>query len=185
MAVDDAVLAGLAKSDRHAFGLLYDRYADRVYRYCYRRLGSREAAEDATSQTFVKALAAIPDYREGGTFAGWLFAIAFSSTTDSLRRHRPTRSLDDLDERVASAPSPEDAALAAEERRGVRALLAALPPDQRRAMELRLGGLTGPEVAEAMGRSHQVVKMLQFRAIARLRALLGTDVRDDAGETLR
>ena len=84
--VDDAALAARAATDRAAFGLLYDRYAERVFRYCYRRLGNREAAEDATSQVFLKALVSLPNYRETGTFAGWLFAIAFSTTVDLERR---------------------------------------------------------------------------------------------------
>jgi RNA polymerase sigma-70 factor (ECF subfamily) len=54
----------------------------------------------------------------------------------------------------------------------VRALLAHLPADQRRIVELRLAGLTGVEIARALGRSEGAVKMLQFRAVARLRALL-------------
>jgi DNA-directed RNA polymerase specialized sigma24 family protein len=54
----------------------------------------------------------------------------------------------------------------------VRALLAQLPPDQRQILELRLAGLTGPEIAAALGRSLGAVKIAQVRAFARLRATL-------------
>lgn len=170
---DDATLVQRALTDQAAFGVLYDRYAVRIYRYCYRRLGNRETAEDATSHVFIKAMASLPHYREGGSFAGWLFAIAFSTTTDLQRRWRPTAALDDAGLVPDAAASPEEAAIAAEGRDHLRTLIAGLPSDQRRAVELRLAGLTGAEVAAAMGRSLQSVKMLQFRAIGRLRHLLG------------
>ena len=180
---DDATLVSRAIRDRAAFGQLYDRYAVRVFRYCYRRLGDRELAEDATSQVFIKALQSLPSYRETGSFVGWLFAIAFSTTTDLQRRRRPTEVLDDAAWIPDSAASPEEVAIAAEGRDHLRNLIAGLPSDQRRAVELRMAGLTGAEVATAMGRSLQSVKMLQFRAIGRLRQLLGVDaIAQDAAD---
>lgn len=71
----DAELVALAMADLRQFALLYTRYLDPVHRYCYRRLGSREAAEDATSAVFTKALAAFPRYRDA-SFRAWLFTIA-------------------------------------------------------------------------------------------------------------
>ncbi|MDF3038732.1 MAG: transcriptional regulator, LuxR family [Thermomicrobiales bacterium] len=62
---------------------------------------------------------------------------------------------------------------AAERRRSVSEALALLPEEQRRIVELRLAGLTGPEVAAALGRSHDSVRTTQRRALARLRTLLG------------
>jgi len=59
---EDAVLAAAAASDPRAFAPLYERYLDAVYRYCYRRLGSREAAEDATSQVFYRAIAGLAGF---------------------------------------------------------------------------------------------------------------------------
>ena len=179
--LSDAELIRLAKQDRRHFGPLYDRYADPVFRFCYRRLGNREAAEDATAQVFTKALTALPRYREGGTFAAWLFAIAANVVTDAHRRRRVHQPLDDAPDPIDGAPSPEDLAIVAEERRSVRRLLATLPSEQQRAMELRLAGLSGAEIAKAMGKSHRAVKMLQFRAIAKLRLAMGVTTHD-AGE---
>jgi DNA-directed RNA polymerase specialized sigma24 family protein len=74
----DNDLAALARRDPEAFGLLYDRYVDPVFAYCWRRLGKREDAEDATQQVFAKALSAIPRYREA-SFRSWLFTSLTTS----------------------------------------------------------------------------------------------------------
>lgn len=170
---DDAAVVARAQADPAAFAALYVRYATRVYRYCYRRLGTREAAEDATAAVFAGAFAGLARYREGGSFAAWLFAIAHHVVVDAHRRRRPGAPLTEAESRPATEPTPEEAALAGEDRRTVRALVAELPDAQRQVLELRLAGLTGAEIAAAMGRSHLAVKMLQFRAIARLRERLG------------
>jgi RNA polymerase sigma-70 factor (ECF subfamily) len=73
----------------------------------------------------------------------------------------------------AAGPAPEEEALTAEAARTIRALLATLTPEQRQVLELRLAGLTGPEIAAALGRSLSSVKIAQVRAFARLRTELG------------
>ena len=168
----DAALVARARVDRAAFAPLYERYLDPVYRYCYCRLGSREAAEDVTSVVFAKALVSLPAYRDG-SFAAWLFAIAHNAVVDAYRRRRPDAPLAAAGDPVDAAPSPEQLAVAADERRSVRALLATLPEDQRTVVELRLAGLRGAEIAAVLGRSKAAVKMLQLRAMTRLRADLG------------
>jgi RNA polymerase sigma-70 factor (ECF subfamily) len=170
---EDARVIALAKRDPRAFAPLYDRYFDPVYRYCYRRLGDREAAADATAQVFAKALAALPRYREDApSFRSWLFTIAHNVITDDLRARRPVAPMDAAAHVAATGPSPEELVLTDEAGSTVRALLAMLPPDQRQILELRLAGLTGPEIAAALGRSLGAVKIAQVRAFARLRATL-------------
>jgi RNA polymerase sigma-70 factor (ECF subfamily) len=167
---DDVELAARAVHDRAVFGVLYDRHAAAIFRYCYRRLGERAAAEDATSGTFVRAIEALPTFR-GGSFRAWLFAIAHSVVVDGTRR-RAERALEDTLDIVDPAASPEETAIAADERRQVVALLASLPEDQRRVIELRLAGLSGNEIAESIGKSVAAVKMLQHRAMRRFRRTL-------------
>jgi RNA polymerase sigma-70 factor (ECF subfamily) len=168
---DEAIVAR-ALHDRQAFGLLYDRYVDPVYRYCYGRLGSREEAEDATSLIFARALAALPTHR-GGSFRSWLFAIAHNVVLNARRDAPRHHQLAIVVELADPGPRPDEMAEAAERRRSVSEALALLPEEQRRIVELRLAGLTGPEVAAALGRSHDSVRTTQRRALARLRTLLG------------
>lgn len=168
----EAAQVARAKADRRAFAPLYARYLGTVYQYCYRRLGSREAAEDATGEVFCKALAALAGFHDG-SFGGWLFTIAHNVVADALRRRRPDEPLGPEHDPPDGAATPEEVALAAEEGRFFRALLARLPADQRSVVELRLAGLKGAEIAAVLGRSLGSVKMLQFRAVAQLRVLLG------------
>ena len=174
---EDAALVARARGDPRAFAPLYARYARPVYRYCWRRLGSHEAAEDATSQTFTKALAAL-DRCDGAAFRAWLFTIAHNVVTDLYRRRQPRADLEALEAMPDDALGPEAVALADEERRSVQRVLARLRPEQRRVVELRLAGLTGPEIAAVLGRRPEAVKSTQHRAYARLRQLLGDEVGD-------
>jgi RNA polymerase sigma factor (sigma-70 family) len=170
----EADLIARAVHDPPAFSLLYRGYLDPVYRYCYHRLGSKEAAEDATSQIFAKVLAALPSYRADRPFRSWLFAIAHNVVVDTHRARRAHQPLDAAAHVLDPAPSPEDLALDGEGGRAVRVLLARLTPDQARVVELRLAGLTEVEIASLLGRRPGAVRALQFRALTRLRALLGT-----------
>jgi RNA polymerase sigma factor (sigma-70 family) len=70
--------------------------------------------------------------------------------------------------------SPEALALATDDARTIQVLLAHLSADQRDLLELRLAGLTDAEIARSLGRSHGAVRTSQYRAIARLRALVST-----------
>lgn len=178
--VSDEALARRAKQDRAAFGVLYDRYAHRVFGYCFRRLQTREAAEDATAQTFARALEALPRYRDDApSFAAWLFTIARRIVVDEHRvRGRAPTSLFLLAPLHDAHSGPEDAAIAADALRELNAMLAQLSPDQRRVVELRLAGLDDREIAFVLGCSHGAVRVAQHRAVKRLRALFGGGERD-------
>jgi RNA polymerase sigma-70 factor, ECF subfamily len=164
---DDATLVDAARADPEQFALLYERYVGPVFRYCYVQLGSRAAAEDATSEVFLKALAALPRFR-GGSIPAWLFRIARNTAIDHYRGRRPVTSIEDEYDLAGGERTPEEAALGAEARVALRAALAALPDDQRAAVVLGLAGWSGEQIGAALGRSRTAVYMLRVRALARL-----------------
>jgi RNA polymerase sigma factor (sigma-70 family) len=168
----DAALVLAARDDLTAFEPLYRAYADRVYRYCLRRLDEPERAADATSTIFIKAMQSI-DTCQPDSFRSWLFSIAHNVTIDAHRTRRLHAELDDAAEVSSRDASPEEAALRAETRLEIVALLDHLTPDQRQVVELRLAGLDGYEIADALGRSRASVDTAQSRAVSRLRKLLG------------
>lgn len=188
IARDDAELVAEAKRDPSAFDALYERYHQAIYVYCFRRLGTPELADDATSSIFLKAFTALSRFRPdrarpGFTFRSWLFSIAHNAVIDTWRRDRRHLSLDGangelLASRLVDASgSPEDAAIGAEEARQVMALLAQLPERQRAGVELRLAGLSTSEVAHALGMSIPAAKSMQFRAYRTLRDVLRSNPR--------
>lgn len=171
---DDAALVAAARMQPEAFTALYDRYAPRVYSYCYLRLGSREAAEDAMSDTFLKAFSSLDQYR-GGLFVGWLMRIAQFTVADVHRgnRRRPAVPLDVAGEITDPIDPLEDRVAADSELESLRSALRQLPADQRAVLELQLAELSPQEIAAALGRSLNAVRLLRLRAIRAIRPLLG------------
>ena len=170
-AVDDVSLALAARSDAHAFALLYERYVGPVYRFCYVRLGDQHRAEDATSEIFLKVLEGLRDYR-GGHFPAWLFRIARNVVTDSYRRRKSSESLD-VDPTVAGVtPGLEELAEARWDLETICGVLATFDEAKRNAVELRLAGWSWEQVADALGKSVDAARMLRTRALVELRAAL-------------
>jgi RNA polymerase sigma-70 factor (ECF subfamily) len=172
---EETSLVALAKQDRQAFAALYERHVADVYGYCYHRLGSREAAEDATSLIFTRALTALPSLR-GSSFRGWLFGIAHHVVADIFRASRRDLPLEVATTVRDPAASPEGAALTDETHRALTVALSRLSAQQRQVVELRLAGLTGAEIGEALGCSRGAVDVAQHRAVLRLRLLLSVDI---------
>jgi RNA polymerase sigma-70 factor (ECF subfamily) len=129
----DEALVAVALHDRQAFGVLYDRYAGPVYRYCHGRLGDREEAEDATSLVFARALAALPTHR-GDSFRSWLFAIAHNVVLNARRDAFHHHSLAVVVEVADPGPRHEELAEAAEPPRSVSEAMAQLAEEQRRVV---------------------------------------------------
>ena len=156
------------------FADLYEEHARAVLRYCQLRIADPAEAEDAAALIFTRAFSAWPPANPESARA-WLFTIAHHVVANHYRSQTtrgPRRPLDDAIEVHYAAPTPLDHAIARESRAELHAAIGKLSDDQREVVELRLAGLTGPEIADALGKSHAAVKMLQLRAVQKLRALL-------------
>ncbi len=164
-----------AQHDPRAFAPLYDRYAEPIYRFCYRKVGDVDLANDLTAQIFVKAIEKLDRYQErpGASFKSWLFAIARNTVTDTWRRQRSTADIETLIEVLEDdGPSLERQAIEAEGQQWVTHLLTQLPESQRPLVELRLAGLTTKELMATLNMSESAVKSAQHRAYRRLRDLV-------------
>lgn len=170
---DDAALVAAARANPRAFTLLYERYLQRIYRYCLLRLGSAGAAEDATSEIFLKALANI-DRQSSGSFAAWLFRIAQRVVIDVYRATPPVTPLtEELSATLVDPDSlPEELVIAQAERELLRRALMSLPDEQRSVLELQLAGLPDAQIAELLDKSLGSIRMLRYRAVERLRLRL-------------
>lgn len=168
------------QGDLAAFNLLVEAYQRQIYLLCLRMLGSVEAAEDVTQDTFLTAYQHIARFR-GEAFRPWLFRIAVNACTDELRRRkrRPVLSLDPSspDEEPFQIPDPgegpEAHTLRGELRRTIEQALLRLPEDQRLAIVLcDVQGLSYEQIAATLKIALGTVKSRINRARARLRELL-------------
>ncbi|GIJ40551.1 RNA polymerase sigma factor [Micromonospora andamanensis] len=172
-----ALVARAQAGDVEAFGEIYGRYVDQVHRQVYRRVLDREAAEDLTSETFVRALANLSSFRQRGSdFGAWLATIARNLTINWQRSHqrreRPVAELRDAAP-VGRVPSPEADAVANLTREALLAGIEQLKPDQQRVVALRyFGELSIEETATKLGKTPSAVKGLQYKALQALRGLL-------------
>lgn len=165
-----------AKRNPAAFDAIYQQYLDPVYRYCLRRTGNRERAEDATASVFLKAMAGLHTYKEDkASFRSWLFAIAHHVLVD-MERSEGAKQTEQLSfDPTDHASDLEAHVLDAEADREVVRVLQVLPVDQRRVLEFRLAGLTTSEIAAALSISEGAVRASQYRAAKRLRVVLADD----------
>jgi RNA polymerase sigma-70 factor (ECF subfamily) len=169
----DEELARRAKSDAAAFGVLYDRYRRDIQAFLLSRTrGNQDIASDLNSQVFARAYAALPRFASG-SFRGWLYAIARNLVIDEYRRQRPTSPLDAAGHVPIDQPGLDEQVIAADARAQLHGALNQLGSVQRNIVTLRLEGLSGKEIAERLGMSHEAIKSAQYRAFARLRTLLG------------
>ena len=167
-----------AQRDRAAFGVLYRRYVERVYGYCFYLLGDHHDAEDATERTFLSALGAVDRFRDdGASFRSWLFRIAHNELANRLRdRGRHGTTAIDAHPEPAVDEDPARLAAEAEEARRVRLAVSMLPDDRRQVVVLRfVDGLSAREIGAVLGRSEGAVRVLQHRALRDLARMLARD----------
>ncbi len=159
--------------DREAFGALYDRHVDHVYRYAFYRVRRMEDAEDVTSETFHRALAAMPRFVPRRPFLAFLYIIARNVIVDRARRERPRASFEDAIEHPSDAIAPDEAAVASDEALRLRGAIQRLAPLQQEIVVMRfIEGLSYAEVAAATGKPEATIRGIQMRALAALRELL-------------
>ena len=169
----EAALVEAAKINPTAFEPLYERYKERIYRYLFLRVRREEDAADLTQQVFLKALSALPGYRERGIpFAAWLFRIAHHTVSDTYRRKKSAVSWDVLsnDEQLIAETDLESHILQQERLAHLRQLLDQLDPFKRELLALRFSaGLSAAEIALVLGKSQAAVKKQLTRTLQALK----------------
>ncbi len=165
----------IVSRDSHAFGELYDRFVERVYRYLYFRTGSQPEAEDLTEQVFLKAWEAIGRYRwQGRPFVAWLYRLAHNSHIDHVRTHRPTTSLNDDNHPIELASPAATVELSrALDADLLSSALAELTVDQQQVIVMKfIDGLDNEQIAQSMAKREGAIRALQMRALMSLRRVL-------------
>ena len=173
-AADYELVQRFVGGDTDAFAELMDAHEDRVFGICLRMLRDREAALDATQETFVTVFRKADRFAGRSAFSTWLYRVAMNTCYDALRRSKRRRA-DPLPEHHDPADvSSEDALTAAELRPDIEAALAELPVEFRAAVVLvDIEGVALADVGEMLGVPVGTVKSRVFRARRLLSDALG------------
>ena len=176
MSESEEQLIERAKHDADAFGILYERYIDRIYNYILYRVGDAHEAEDLTARVFFRALARIADYHQrGAPFAAWLYRIAHSLVANWHRdrsRH-PAIRLDDALMIASKGAGPDHLAEQGDDARILLDAIRRLAVERQQILILKyVDDLSNADIARVMGRSEGAVKSLYHRTLIELRNLL-------------
>lgn len=167
--------------DGEAFGALYDRYVDVVFRFIYYRVNDRALAEDFTSETFLRALRRIGSISyQGRDIGAWLVTIARNIVLDHLKsaRNRLETTTADTIEGREYERSTEAAVLDTLQSEQLMKAINELGDEQRECIMLRfIQGQSVSETAAIMGKNEGAIKALQHRAVRKLADLVGGDLR--------
>jgi RNA polymerase sigma-70 factor (ECF subfamily) len=176
-----ALIPACQRGDAGAVEALYDFYAGRIYRYLLGRTGDADAAEDLTTEVFLRVIEHVRRFRlnaerPAASFSAWLYRIAANLAADHhrARRRQPVSGLEDHDTLASPVPSPHHQA---EKREGLERLSAAmehLTEDQRLVVLGKFGeGMSNAQAAAWLGKTEGAVEALQHRALRTLGRLLG------------
>ena len=176
----ESVIERARGHDAEALGEIYRCYVRRVSGLCRYMLDSRESAEDATSEVFLKLQRLIESYDGSIPFPKWLLHVAGNQCIDVLRRRKRGQQVfvevEDgaaVIEAASPEPSPLGAVITAEERAQVRDAIAHLPENYRVPLVLRYySELSYDEIAQQLGLEKNYVAALLFRAKQELRRKL-------------
>lgn len=167
-------VSAFQKGDSRAFNRLYQRYERPLFGYLLRMLGNRQQAEDVFQQTWMKAIKALPHYREQQRFGSWLFGIGHHAAIDEIRK-KNTQTIDEgasalLEQQLVELDTPETVLLSHETQHRLHNAIARLPVAQKSVVMMRLnGGLSFKEIADlekcsintVLGRMHYAIKNLK------------------------
>jgi RNA polymerase sigma-70 factor (ECF subfamily) len=171
------VLSHVRAGDSDAWGELYRRYAPAIFRFCRRALPTREDAEDATTEIFMKVRQKLGSFDSSRPFTAWLYKVASNHCWDLLRRRRSRQNLETEDSEALPLEHPDPSQLeqlqAAHTSEELRLALAKLPDRARMALVLRYyAEMSYDEVADTLGVRRAFVGVLLLRARHQLRDIL-------------
>jgi RNA polymerase sigma factor (sigma-70 family) len=170
-------IARARSGDAEGLGELYRRFAPAIFRFCRRALPTREDAEDATTEIFMKVREKFAQYDPQRPFSSWLYKVAANHCWDMLRRRHTRQDLETGDVGtlpLESADSDQLSRLIDEQTNGgVRSALAQMPARARMVLVLRYySDFTYDEIAEALNLPREAVGVTLLRARRQLRRAL-------------
>ncbi len=175
---DTELIRRTMQGDASAYGDLYDRYIDQIYRYIFARVAGREEAEDMTEEVFLKTWESLIHNRPKITnLQAWLYRTAHNLVIDHYRTHKTTHSLDQIPALDDPKPHPEKAVL--DQLDNVRLIKAIqnLDSNLQQVIICRfINGLSHAETAQVLDTNENNTRIMQYRALKKLRKFLEKDL---------
>lgn len=170
---DPLLLARAIQGDAEAFGDLYERYLDEIQRYIFYRVATRFDAEDLTDTVFLKAWEALPHSKSPiRNLRAWLYRIAHNVIVDFYRTSKANMDLSakQLQDRH---PSPEHQIQESDLQHQLANTIRSLDANLQQVIACRfVSGLSHAQTAQIMGIKEGHVRVLQLRALQKLRQML-------------
>ena len=170
------------------FDQFFDRYCDRVLKYCFYQLGCWEDAEDTAQHIFEKAFTAWDRFVQqksdvNSGMRSWLFSIAHNEIANRhrTRARNPADPLSWAEAFPDNRPSPEELAILADHQGQLQAAMSRLSSDMKRVIELRLFGFDDAEIAKLLDKTPGAVRTAQCRAVIQIRSLMGVGHHGEGG----
>jgi RNA polymerase sigma-70 factor (ECF subfamily) len=161
------------KGDEGAIRDLYLRHKTNVFRYLFYQLGDSQAAEDLTSEVFIRMIRGLPSFQPRGSFQAWLYQIAHNLAIDYHRKEKANNRLPLMEDLVADGDSPVETVERQLDNQRLQGALVQLNQAQREVLILRfIMGLPIEQTAQTLRCSEDAVKGLQRRGLTILRHLL-------------
>ena len=170
---DAALVQAAQAGDARAFGELYERYRQPLYRYCLARTDSPHEAEDLVSEVFLKAMESLARYRDQGLpFIAFLYRVARNAAIDRSRKDKGA-SLFEMTIEPRSTVDLEGDAMRSSDMDAVLGALRKIKPEYREVILLRfVEGYSAADVATLLQKAEKAVWNLQQRGLERLRVEL-------------
>ncbi len=179
MDIDELVLQA-KQGKAEAFGQLYDLFAQRIFKYIRIKIQDRQQAEDILQDIFIKAYKGLPVLRTDHlNFPAWLYKIAANTVNDHFRKTYRAPTVIGMDEEfdIAGNYSVEREIQSLSDGESMQKAFTQLPPLYKQVLELRfLQEFSLSEVAKILGKSNLAVRLIQFRALKKVRLILNNDL---------
>ena len=174
---EDTFLEKAIRGDRIGLEYLVRAYKDLAYTIAIRIVSNREDAEEVVQDSFMKAFAALPEFRRASKFSTWLFRIVYNTSLSRLKgRKMPTVDLDEnMNEKFVIVENQEWDLLKREERnKYINLALDKLAIEERLVITLHyIGEKSISEICEIVGKEKSAVKMKLLRGRKQLESTLG------------
>ncbi len=163
------------KGNSEAFGALYDYYLPRIYRFVLFKVSHKQQAEDITQHAFMKAWEGMRGYKpQGHPFGSWLYRIARNSVIDYYRKNELQVDIEEVSPETLGIDNSLITRLEVKfEWEKVMGAIGALSEVEQEVLIMRfVEDLPHDEVARAVNKSESAVKVIQHRALKKLKTTL-------------